>query len=90
MFGENAGQNAENSLKNTANHKASDTPFYGMIFESSDPHLESQINTHFTTIAAYLEKQVCHITFICCLGRIFCLIAYEGWYANSDAVDDSL
>lgn len=29
-----------------------------MVFETADPQIESQINTHFTTIATYLEKQV--------------------------------
>jgi len=29
-----------------------------MVFESADPHLDKQINTHFTAVAAYLEKQV--------------------------------
>ena len=29
-----------------------------MVFETADPHFERQINTHFTAVAAYLEKQV--------------------------------
>ncbi len=31
---------------------------YAMVFETADPHFDKQINTHFTAIAAYLEKQV--------------------------------
>jgi hypothetical protein len=31
---------------------------YGMVFETADPYFDKQINTHFTAVAAYLEKQV--------------------------------
>jgi len=48
-----------------------------MVFETADPHLDKQINTHFTAVAAYLEKQVSLIfiffnysqNFSCRLGR---------------------
>ena len=29
-----------------------------MVFETADPHFDKQMNTHFTAVAAYLEKQV--------------------------------
>jgi hypothetical protein len=31
---------------------------YGMVFETADPYFDKQINTHFTAVVAYLEKQV--------------------------------
>ena len=58
LFGESTGSNAENMGKGANNQKAGDVPIYGMVFETADPQLESQTNTHFTTIATYLEKQV--------------------------------
>ncbi|CAF1561919.1 unnamed protein product, partial [Adineta steineri] len=39
-----------------------DAPMYGMVFETADPHTDKQINTHFTAVAAYLEKQVGTLT----------------------------
>ncbi len=55
LFGEGTGQNTD---KNTNTTKPPEGPTYGMVFETADPHFDKQINTHFTTIATYLEKQV--------------------------------
>ncbi|CAF3737280.1 unnamed protein product, partial [Adineta steineri] len=62
LFGEGTGQNVENVTKTTNTTKPPDAPMYGMVFETADPHLDKQINTHFTAVAAYLEKQVGTLT----------------------------
>jgi hypothetical protein len=59
LFGENTGINADNIGKTAHANKQTDGPAYGMVFETADPHFETHINTHFTTMATYLEKQVC-------------------------------
>ena len=58
LFGEATGPNADKNANTTTTTKPADGPVYGMVFETADPHLEKQINTHFTAVAAYLEKQV--------------------------------
>ena len=50
--------NNENAGKNTNANKTTHEPISGMVFETADPYFDKQTNTHFTTIAAYLEKQV--------------------------------
>ncbi|CAF1499533.1 unnamed protein product, partial [Adineta ricciae] len=62
LFSDGTGQNVDNVAKTTNTTKPPDVPAYGMVFETADPHLDKQINTHFTTIAAYLEKQVGTLT----------------------------
>ncbi|CAF0895311.1 unnamed protein product [Rotaria sp. Silwood1] len=62
LFGESTGPNTDNTPKNTNTNKTTDGLTYGMIFETADPHFDTQINTHFTAIAAYLEKQVGTLT----------------------------
>ena len=49
----------ESAAKTATTPKPTDGPIYGMVFETADPHFDKQINTHFTAISAYLEKQVC-------------------------------
>ena len=61
MFGEGTGPNSDNAAKNINTNKPADGPIYGMVFETADPHFDKQVNTHFTAIATYLEKQVCFI-----------------------------
>ncbi|UJR28934.1 hypothetical protein I4U23_010152 [Adineta vaga] len=62
LFSDGTGQNVENVAKTTNTTKPPDVPAYGMVFETADPHLDKQINTHFTAVAAYLEKQVGTLT----------------------------
>ncbi|CAF0992403.1 unnamed protein product [Rotaria sordida] len=62
LFGESTGQNNDNTTKGVNTNKTTDGLTYGMIFESADPHFDPHINTHFTAITAYLEKQVGTLT----------------------------
>jgi hypothetical protein len=58
-----------------------------MVFETADPHFDKQINTHFTAISAYLEKQVCFNNhFFQKHFRFFNL----GWIINTSTVNDPL
>ena len=60
-----------------------------MVFETADPHIERQINTHFKTIADYLEKQVCLLLLLFCKKRDYISI-YSGWNIGTNSIDDTL
>lgn len=74
MFGEATGMNNDNTAKGVNANKGTDAPIYGMVFETADPYFDKQINTHFTAVATYLEKQV---YFILTLLEIIVLLLYR-------------
>jgi len=83
LFGEGTGPNID---KNTNTTKPHDGPTYGMVFETADPHFDKQINTHFTAVAAYLEKQVRSRS-----AHFDQTISFDlGWIINPSAINDSL
>ncbi|CAF3913600.1 unnamed protein product [Rotaria sp. Silwood1] len=59
LFGESTGPNIDNVTKSTNKETGGST--YGVVFETADNFFAKQINTHITTVATYLEKQVCFI-----------------------------
>ncbi|CAF3522158.1 unnamed protein product [Rotaria socialis] len=62
LFGDGTGPSSDNAAKGINASKPPDGPIYGMVFETADPHFDKQVNTHFTAIATYLEKQVGTLT----------------------------
>ncbi|CAF3870511.1 unnamed protein product, partial [Rotaria sp. Silwood1] len=56
LFGESTGPNIDNVTKSTNKETGGST--YGVVFETADNFFAKQINTHITTVATYLEKQV--------------------------------